>query len=58
MSKALACRDVGLDCPVVIRGESEEEVLTKAAQHADADHGIKEITPELLAKVKSVIKTE
>jgi predicted small metal-binding protein len=41
-------------CKNVVRGETEEEVLRKAAEHAK-EHGIREVTPELMQKVRSAI---
>jgi predicted small metal-binding protein len=58
MEKVIRCKDVGFDCPGVIRAPSEEEAMRKAAEHARRAHGIKEITPEIAAKVKSVMRTE
>jgi predicted small metal-binding protein len=43
-------------CDFVAEAPTEEELLKKAAAHAAEAHGIKEITPELAAKVKSVIE--
>jgi len=56
MAKMLRCRDVGVDCDHVIRAETEEELMRKVAEHAKTVHGITEISPELVAKVKSAIK--
>lgn len=58
MEKVINCRDVGFDCNGVIRAKTEDEALKLAAQHAMEAHGIKEITPEIVAKVKSVMKEE
>ncbi|MBV8807416.1 MAG: DUF1059 domain-containing protein [Acidobacteriaceae bacterium] len=58
MSKVLKCRDVGLDCDYVVRAESEQEVMTKAAEHARNDHGIDEIPKEMLPQVKAAIHDE
>ena len=58
MEKVVRCREVGFDCPGVIRAKTEEEALKLAAQHAMQAHGVKEITPEIVAKVKSVMKEE
>jgi len=45
-------------CPHVVRGETEEEVLRQAAKHAAETHNIKEVTSDLVAKVKGKIRTE
>jgi predicted small metal-binding protein len=36
-------------------GRDEEEVLQKAAEHAK-EHGIREVTPELMERVKANIR--
>ncbi len=58
MSKVLRCRDVGMDCDFEARGETEQELMRKAAEHAKNAHNVKEIPPELAAKVKSAIHDE
>ncbi len=58
MAKVLRCRDVGMDCDFVARGQTEEEILKKAAEHADTDHGMKEIPEEILAQVHAAIRDE
>ena len=58
MEKVIRCRDVGFDCNGVIKAKTEDEALKLAAEHAIKVHGLKEITPEIVAKVKSVIRTE
>ncbi len=32
--KVLRCSDAGFDCAEVVRGQTEEEVLQKGAEHA------------------------
>ena len=54
----LKCRDVGVDCDEVIRGDSEAEILQKAAAHAKGCHQGVTITPALQAKLISAIKEE
>jgi len=56
MAKKLACGDVVPGCDFVAEGATEEEVLVKAAAHAKATHGMEDIPPEVLAKVKAAIK--
>jgi predicted small metal-binding protein len=57
MAKILECAkvDPASGCQHVIRGETEEEVLRKAAEHAK-EHGIREVTPELMERVKTYIR--
>ncbi len=58
MPKVLRCRDVGVDCDFVVRGETEEEILGKAKEHGRKKHNMKEIPPEMLAKARAAIREE
>ena len=42
MAKQLNCADVGFDCSAQIRGDTEEEVVAQAAEHAMSVHGMSE----------------
>jgi predicted small metal-binding protein len=57
MAKILKCSEVdpSSGCQHIIRGETEEEVLREAAEHAE-QHGIREVTPELVELVKAHIR--
>lgn len=55
MAKILRCRDVGLDCDFVARGESEEDVWEQAALHAHVAHEMVSIPDEIVAKALSVL---
>lgn len=57
MAKAIYCKDAGFDCAEVIRGQTEEEVLEKAAEHAKAAHNV-QVTPEMAQQVRALIKEE
>jgi predicted small metal-binding protein len=55
----VSCRDVGMDCDYVRKGETEQEIMKNAEKHAVEDHHYKleEImTPELQEKIKSRIE--
>jgi len=41
----------------VAHGETEEDVLKQAAEHAKRDHGVAEIDAATLAKVKAAIRS-
>jgi predicted small metal-binding protein len=58
MSKILKCGDVAPGCNAEIRGESEPDVLRKAAEHAKTDHNMESIPPDMLSKIKSAIRDE
>jgi predicted small metal-binding protein len=59
MGKVVECAkvDPSSGCKHVVRGNTEEEVMKNAMEHAKS-HGIREATPELKAKVKAAIKEE
>ena len=56
MTKSISCADAGADCTWSATAETEEELLQKVAEHAKVEHKDLEITPELVAKIKSIIK--
>ncbi|MFV0458089.1 MAG: EAL domain-containing protein [Actinomycetales bacterium] len=53
--KQFACGDVVPGCTSVFRGESEDDILGQVGAHAAADHGLTEISPELVAAVRARI---
>jgi len=57
MPKVLECArvDPSSGCQQVVRGETEDEVLQKAGEHA-REPGIREVTPELIERVKANIR--
>jgi predicted small metal-binding protein len=57
--KTLECRQGGLVCGAKIRGETEEEVLEKAVEHARSKHGVDLTQAQTLARyAKSLIREE
>ncbi len=56
MAMELRCRDVGVDCDEVIRGETEEAVMAKAAEHARTQHDMEEVSLEMGEKIKEAIR--
>lgn len=55
--KTLHCRDAGFDCEAVVKANTVEEVMTQAAQHAQAVHGVT-VTPEMASGIKTLIRDE
>jgi predicted small metal-binding protein len=53
--KELHCRDVGFDCDAVVRADSEEDVMSQAAEHARTVHGLDTIDAETAEKIRSQI---
>ena len=54
--KEFSCSAVVPDCSASIQGESEEEVLEKAAVHAREAHGMDTLPPEVVDQVKANIQ--
>ena len=55
-NKKVYCRDMGLDCVFLACGKTEEEVLRKASEHAQAIHGIKGFSQEVYDKTRAAIQ--
>jgi predicted small metal-binding protein len=58
MSKIVSCREVGVDCDFVAKGETEQEVLQQCAEHARKEHGMTELPADLAEKVRGSIRDE
>ena len=58
MTKVVRCRDVGFDCNGVVRAPNEKEALKQVAVHAREVHGVESVPPEVVQKVKEVMRDE
>lgn len=61
MAVTLACKDMGVECPFVARGETEEEMMAEMGKHAKEVHGYTDEQlndPAMMEKVKAMIKRE
>jgi predicted small metal-binding protein len=58
MTKVLKCGDLNPGCKFEARGNSEDEVLKKAAEHAKTTHNMHNIPPDVLLKARSAIHDE
>jgi len=56
MGKQIACNDVVKGCAFQAHAETEEELLKQVAAHAAKEHGVTQVTPELIAQVKAAIQ--
>jgi len=59
MGKVVDCAkvDPSTGCGHVVRGETEEELMRNAQEHAK-EHGLVEVTPELMERVRANIRDE
>jgi predicted small metal-binding protein len=55
--KDFHCRDAGIDCDFVARGNSNKEILDQVGKHAQKDHGM-QVSPDLTRKVEGLIHDE
>ena len=58
MAKVVSCKDVGVDCDFMMRGETSEDILRQAAEHARTAHNMTEIPPEVAEKLRAAIRDE
>jgi predicted small metal-binding protein len=58
MTKVLRCSDMMPGCDYVARAETEDELMQKAAQHAQEKHGMQTVPPEVVQQIKSKIREE
>lgn len=58
MAKYIRCRDAGVDCDFVVRGETEEELFRKALEHGKQFHGMTELPEDLKQKMRALIREE
>ena len=60
MAYTLACKDFGVDCSFVARGETEEETLAKGIKHVKEVHGYSDEQvndPKFLEEAKRLMKS-
>jgi predicted small metal-binding protein len=59
LTKSFRCADAGVVCRAKITGETEDEVLQKAVEHAKKKHGVDLTVSTTLANfAKSAIRDE
>ena len=57
--KSFACRDAGVSCGARVTGETDEEVLQKAVEHARDKHGVDLAQADTLARfAQSLIRDD
>jgi len=50
------CRDLGMDCPFEASALTEPDLMKKISEHVKEAHDMKEISGDMMAKIKKVIK--
>jgi len=57
MVKHISCGDIVDGCGFTAEATTESELVEKVEAHAASEHGVKEVTPELAARVKAAIRS-
>jgi len=55
--KDFHCKDAGFTCDYVARGDTKDEIMKQASEHAEKAHKMP-VTPELAHRVESLIHDE
>jgi predicted small metal-binding protein len=55
--KRFRCGDVVPGCTVEFKNATEDELLTAVAVHAHNAHGLSDLPPELISRVRAAIVT-
>lgn len=57
MTYEFACGDVMPGCAATFEAADTDDLFTQISAHAEAEHGITEITPEIAQAVEGKIRT-
>ncbi len=50
------CKDIGMQCGFEVNTPNADEILPIVAIHAEKTHGMKEVDPGTIEKIKKAIK--
>ncbi len=53
---SIKCKDIGMKCGFEVKDEDRDEMMQILALHAAKTHNMKEIPPDVMAKVQKAIK--
>ncbi len=56
MTEVIQCKDLFPGYDFTAEAETEEELLQEAAEHAAAAHGITQLTDDIVANVRGIIR--
>lgn len=56
--KVLRCRQAGMDCEYVARGETEDQVLEQAVEHAYTFHDMQIVPGDVIEILRAAIRDE
>jgi predicted small metal-binding protein len=58
MTRTLACGEVMPECSATFQGDTDEEVLAQAGQHAANDHGMTDLDENTVATIRGKIRDQ
>jgi predicted small metal-binding protein len=58
MPRGVNCKDAGVECDFVMRGETKRDILRQAADYARTAYSMTEIPPEVAQKLRGAIRDE
>ena len=50
------CKDIGMTCSFEVKDENQDEMMKMIAMHGEKTHNMKEMSPEMMEKIKKAIK--
>lgn len=53
--KEWSCSNIVPECKWRYQGESEDEILVNASKHARDSHGMEEVPPEIVDRIRATI---
>lgn len=53
--KKLTCRDIGVECDIEFFGETDDEIMHNASEHAKKEHNLPAIPPSIENKCRAAI---
>lgn len=59
MAYQLVCKDLGVDCDFIARGETIEDLMAQAGRHAKEAHGYTDAQlqdPKMAEQLKAIVK--
>ena len=50
------CKDLGMNCGFEVKDENQDEMMSIIAMHGEKSHNIKQVSPDMMEKIKKAIK--
>ena len=50
------CKDAGMKCKFEVKTEKQDELMPIIAVHAEKSHNMKDVSPDMMEKIKKAIK--